>query len=205
MKILKFILGVMRTNCYFLVDERTSECAVVDPAYSAETIYEKLTERSLKVKFIILTHAHFDHMMAADPLRELTGAPLYVHRLDAPGLSDPHRSYMLQFTGNPTTIRPADRLLEDGDVLEIGGEKIKVMHTPGHTTGSICLICGDTIITGDTLMRDTIGRYDFDGGDYGVLLQSLKKLSDLDGDYHIYPGHGASTTLQRERDNNIYM
>lgn len=205
MKILTFILGVMQTNCYFIIDETTGATAVVDPAASVEKITDKITEHGLNLKYIILTHAHFDHMMALEELREQMHVPVYIHEHDAQALLHPEQSYMYQFGGIKTSCRATDFLLTDGDVLKLGQSKIKIIHTPGHTMGSICLIAEDNIISGDTLFRGDIGRYDLYGGDYNQLLQSLKKLSDLEGDYKIYPGHGSSTRLSKERKNNIYL
>lgn len=203
MKVQTFILGLMQTNCYFLSDG--NEAAVVDPAAECSKILNKLAERGLKLKYILLTHSHFDHMMALDELREAAGAPLCVHKLDAPALTDPRLSYMLQFGGLDRPSRPADILLEDGDIIQIGGSELKVMHTPGHTLGSVCYIAGDNIISGDTLFKGNIGRYDLYGGNYARLLESLKLLTALEGDYKVYPGHGASTRLSVEKANNIYL
>lgn len=205
MKILTFILGTMQTNCYFLTDEETGETAVVDPADSAGIIAEKITDRGLALKFIILTHAHFDHMMALEELRTLYKVPVYIHAHDAEALLHPEKSYMKQFGGTGTPCRPADFLLNDGDVLKLGKSEIKIMHTPGHTKGSVCLITDGKIISGDTLFRGDIGRYDLYGGDYTQLLESLRRIAALDGDYKIYPGHGSRTSLKRERENNIYL
>ncbi|MDD4773883.1 MAG: MBL fold metallo-hydrolase [Eubacteriales bacterium] len=204
-KISTFILGDMQTNCYFLIDERSSETAVVDPAASADKIIRKINERNLKVKYIILTHAHFDHMMALEELRDMLRVPVYVHEQDAPALLNPEQSYMNSFGNSKVPGKPADLLLNDGDTLSLGQSSIKILHTPGHTKGSICLITEDNIISGDTLFRGDIGRYDLYGGDFNQLKQSLQKIAALDGDYKIYPGHGSSTGLNTERKNNIYL
>lgn len=205
MKISTFILGSMQTNCYFLTDEETGETAVADPADSAEKIIAKINERDLKVKYILLTHAHFDHMMALEEIRARTHAPLYIHRLDAPALLDPELSYMDRYGGSNAPCRSADFLMNEGDILELGKSRLKILHTPGHTMGSVCILAEDNIITGDTLFKGDIGRYDLYGGNYGQLLQSLHKLSSLEGDYKIYPGHGSSTRLSAERKNNISL
>jgi len=205
MKIQIFSLGPMQTNCYFLVDEATSECAVVDPGDECERILSLLDSHGLKIKMILLTHGHFDHMMALGKLREATGAPLYIHSADAQALVDPSISYMKQFAGIERSEKPAEKLLEDGDIIEIGRSKVRVMHTPGHTPGSVCYICGDKMVSGDTLFRGNIGRYDLIGGDYDVLCRSLEKLAALKGDYRVYPGHGSSTTLENERRTNLYL
>lgn len=205
MRVLKYILGYMQTNCYFLIDDATSKAAVVDPAFDCDGIINKLSEHGLSLEFIVLTHAHFDHMLALEELRRRTGAPLYVHEADEPAVENPELSMMKKYAHEEKGCKLAERLLHDGDILDIGESKIKVMHTPGHTLGSICLISDSFIISGDTLFRENIGRYDFYGGDYNALRESLRRLSALDGDYKIYPGHGSSTTLEHERKNNPYM
>lgn len=205
MKLLTFILGDMGTNCYFVIDEPSKECIIVDPAADAPRIYEKIVSLALKVKYIVLTHAHFDHMLALEELRDLTGAPLAIHRLDNELLPHPEQTCMLRFGGRSDSIRQAELLLEDGDLLMLGQSRIMVMHTPGHTPGSICLIFDDVILSGDTLFREDIGRYDLYGGDFRQLQASVKRIAALEGDYKIYPGHGPSTRLSYEREHNFEM
>lgn len=205
MKIQKFIVGLMGTNCYFLIGNNSDECAVVDPGAEAGRIIQKLEEKKLKCTHILLTHAHFDHIMALETVREATGAPVFVHEADSEFLTDNDLNCMSVFSSEKIKINPAENLLKDGDVLEIAGERVRVMHTPGHTPGSVCFLCGSDIVSGDTLFRGSIGRYDLPGGDFMTLLSSLKAISELDGDRRIYPGHGPSTTLTREREANLYL
>lgn len=205
MKIQKFIVGSMGTNCYFLIGNNSDECAVVDPGAEAGRIIQKLEEKKLKCTHILLTHAHFDHIMALETVREATGAPVFVHEADSEFLTDNDLNCMSVFSSEKIKINPAENLLKDGDVLEIAGERVRVMHTPGHTPGSVCFLCGSDIVSGDTLFRGSIGRYDLPGGDFMTLLSSLKAISELDGDRRIYPGHGPSTTLTREREANLYL
>jgi len=205
LKVFKFPLGSMQTNCYFLVDEGTREAAIVDPADDCPTILRKITEKDVSVKYIILTHGHFDHMLALEKLRSATGAQVCVHVFDAAALTNPDISMMRQFAGINVPCKPADIFLEEGSVLYLGESKIEVLSTPGHTPGSICLIAGTNLISGDTLFREGIGRYDFFGGSYKDITQSLKRLAALVGDYKVYPGHGAATFLSHERAFNPYM
>ena len=205
MKLYKFILGAMGTNCYFISDEVTGQTAIVDPADSFDVIKDKIEKFGLRVKYIILTHAHFDHMLALEELRDYTKAPLCVHTLDNDYLSDPDKTCMSVFGGRDDVIRSAEILLEEGSSLFLGKQEIKVIHTPGHTLGSICLIFDKTIISGDTLFRGDIGRYDLYGGDFRTLCNSLKRLSEFDDDYRLCPGHGMSTTLGEEKLQNIYL
>ncbi len=195
----------MGTNCYFLIGNNSDECAVVDPGAEAGRIIQKLEEKKLKCTHILLTHAHFDHIMALETVREATGAPVFVHEADSEFLTDNDLNCMSVFSSEKIKINPAENLLKDGDVLEIAGERVRVMHTPGHTPGSVCFLCGSDIVSGDTLFRGSIGRYDLPGGDFMTLLSSLKAISELDGDRRIYPGHGPSTTLTREREANLYL
>lgn len=205
MKIAKFILGNMQTNCYFIIDEETKKCIVVDPADEFEVIVQKLNDKGLTVDKIFLTHGHFDHMMALEKLREYTGAPLYIGTEDNELLLDCDKSLMSFYGGVHTPCREADVLLKDNDTIDFCGNTIKVMHTPGHTKGSVCYLIGTDMICGDTLFRGSIGRYDFYGGDYKIILASLERIKALDIDYKIYPGHGASSKLSYEKEYNLYM
>ena len=204
LKTRKLTLGSFQTNCYFIIDESTAQCLIVDPAYDADAISAKLGEYAVKPCGILLTHAHFDHIMALEDLREKYGIPVMLAKEENAMLTD-SRMNMLDFYGDGSSCAPADRLLEDGDVIKLGDNEIKVMLLPGHTPGSCAYIYGDTMISGDTLFREGIGRYDFPGGDYFKLRESLKKIAALDVDYKIYPGHGASTTLEHEKTYNINL
>ena len=205
MKIAKFILGSMQTNCYFIIDEESKSCIVVDPADDIDVIMKKLSDKGLTCEKIILTHGHFDHMMALEELRARTSAPLYLHEADNELLQDPDKSLMAFYAGIHTPCKPADIALKDADTIDFHGNTIKVMHTPGHTKGSCCFLIDEHMICGDTLFRGNIGRYDFYGGDYTTMLSSLEKIKALETDYRIYPGHGPSSHLSYEKEYNLYM
>lgn len=206
MTILTFIVGAVQTNCYFVIDEKTSRCAVIDPGADAKRLLHKAAGRGLTISQILLTHGHFDHMLALEELRRVTGAPLAIHRLDAPALTNSEINCMRRFiSGAELNCRQAERLIEHGDIIEIGEINLTVMHTPGHTIGSVCYLSDGVIFSGDTLFRDGIGRYDLCGGDYSALCESLASLRDLDGDYRIFPGHGSTTSLSHERANNPHL
>ncbi len=205
MKIAKFILGSMQTNCYFIIDEESKSCIIVDPADDINIILKKLSDKCLKCEKIILTHGHFDHMMALEALRDATKAPLYIHEADNEFLLDPEKSLMSFYTGNKSACKSAEFLLKDNDTIDFHGITIRVMHTPGHTPGSCCYLIGEHMICGDTLFRGSIGRYDFYGGDYNTILSSLEKIKALETDYRIYPGHGPSSHLSYEKEYNLYM
>lgn len=207
MKVSVLPLGSMSTNCLIISDPDTNIGAVVDPGGEncANRIYERCLNSGIQVKYILLTHAHFDHMLSLEELRKLTGAPLAMHKYDADSLINPSLTYMEQFAGITDAPKPAEILLNDGDKLKLGNITLEVMHTPGHTMGSVCYKSGDIILTGDTLFRGSIGRCDLYGGDEMAMEQSLKRLVNLDYDYKIYSGHGSTTTLLREKENNIYL
>ncbi|MCI8388486.1 MAG: MBL fold metallo-hydrolase [Clostridiales bacterium] len=212
LKIITLPVGSMRTNCYILRDEETDIGAIVDPGgETAESGYglilAKCASEVINVKYILLTHVHFDHILSLEQVREATGAPVCVHKYDAEALTDPNLSYMAQFAGIDEPCRPAERLLDDGDIITLGNSEISVIHTPGHTIGSVCYRSGDSILTGDTLFCGSIGRCDLYGGDEIAISQSLRLLKSLadEGDFKLYPGHGNTTTLTREIKNNIYL
>ena len=191
-------VGQLETNCYIVTDEATLKCAVIDPGDESSVILDYIESSNLKVEAIFLTHGHHDHWLGLDGVREGTGAPAYVHKAD----SFPHdkRGSHMMF--------PADEDIKyyaEGDVIKVGELEFKVLETPGHSRGSVTLVCGDAMFSGDTLFRDSCGRTDFEGGDMATILKSLLRLSNLDGDYEVYPGHMGSTTLSRERSFNYYM
>jgi hydroxyacylglutathione hydrolase len=203
----RIFLGDIIANCYILCDDETGESAVIDPG-----IYSPELERAVsagKIKYILITHGHFDHIMGAAELKRHTGAEIAVHRLDAPALSDRVLSLYEDFAHMLGDIRPdpayADIMLSDGDELTLGGLRVRVMHTPGHTPGGVCYIAGDTIFSGDTLFEGSIGRTDFPGGSADDMMLSLQRLSGLKGDYRVLSGHGGETSLDRERRSNPYM
>jgi len=190
-------VGMLGTNCYVVTDENTCKCAIIDPGDDSNTILDYIESNKLSLEAIILTHGHFDHYMALDAVADSTGAPVYINKKDAntEGRRDQHK---LDYAGEL-------RWLSEGDVIKVGGLDINVLETPGHSPGSVTLKCESALFTGDTLFRDSCGRTDLGGGSMDVLLVSLKRLSDLEGDYEIYPGHADSSTLSRERSFNYYI
>jgi len=200
-----FVLRVspIATNCYILVDEETKKAAVIDPGASADKIMAQVEAAGAEVACIINTHGHWDHTGANRDMQERTGAPLLVHTLDAPMLQDRNLCSAPRWLGDITST--PNWLLEEGDVVEVGSLQLKVLHTPGHSPGSICLQTEDLLFTGDTLFYRSCGRTDLMGGSYEDMMLSMAKLKQLEGDYTVLPGHEDSSTLAFERENNPYM
>lgn len=202
MKVLTFCLGELRTNTYFCFDSNGA-CAVIDPGMDGEGILEKLRLKGLNPDYILLTHGHFDHSQSVSYLAKETGAKIAIHREDGVMLENPgYNSSRFYYRGD-TTFYPrchADLLLEGGQVLSVGEMKFEVLHTPGHTPGSVCFRCGDFLFCGDTVFAYGYGRYDLWGGDRFALSESLKKVALLEGEMKLCPGHGNTATLSRVRD-----
>jgi len=197
-------VGPMEANCYILECEETRTAMVIDPGSDAARILSVIGEHNLQLKLIVNTHAHVDHIAANSDLREKTSALLCIHSADADMLLDPQKNLSF-FIGTPVSSPAPDRLLDDGDILEIGTLRLKVMHTPGHSPGSICLLGDECIFTGDLLFAGGIGRYDFPGSSYAILIDSLRKVTALDDDLIVYPGHGPTTTIGNERRTNPFL
>ncbi len=195
-------------NCYVIIDEKTGESAIVDPAYFNEKIEAAFREAGVgNLKYILLTHGHFDHILGVHGLKEATGAKVVIHKDDAEFLTDPDKSLAAGNFPEPQIPVETDITVSDGDELFLGDELIRVISTPGHTMGSICYALENdrVLITGDTLFCMTAGRTDLYGGNESMLIESLKKLIALDGDYRVLPGHNRETTLERERTRNWYI
>ena len=192
------------SNCYIVHNGK--DAFAVDPSISEKKIIKALEERGLTLAGILLTHGHFDHIWRAQELRDETGAPLYVHELDDEMLTDADKNAYRTFTGNDFTIKKADVLLRDGDVIALGNEQIKVIHTPGHTRGSVCYDTGDSLLSGDTIFAEGFGRYDLYGGDLNALKSSIRKLMKMAEAENrwLYSGHGDGSTLRRATENSKY-
>ena len=205
MKHIKMEVGNLGTNCYILFCEKTLKAAVIDPGGNAEEIMAFIHREKLQVDYIINTHGHADHILANTKVKEATGALLLIHQEDADMLTSAERNLSI-FIGGAMTCGPADRLLKDGEMIQVGHIALQVIHTPGHTPGGISLIAGDTLFCGDTLFADSIGRTDFPGGSYRQLIQSIQeKLMVLGDEVKVLPGHGPDTTIGWERQHNSFI
>ena len=195
-------LGPFAANCY-LVGTPGSASFVIDPADELDRIKAVVKKHDFRVRFVINTHGHIDHIKED----EAFGVPVFIHRLDKPLLSDPAAN-LSSFLSIPFAVdeRVQVKELEDGERLDLNGNALEIIHTPGHTQGGICIKFQKYLFSGDTLFFRSIGRTDFKGGDYDQLIRSIKKkLFSLDGDYVVLPGHGPKTTLAEERQNNPFL
>jgi len=187
MDIITLTLPPIGTNCYIVGDEKTA--AVIDPASCGDKIYDAAKNAGLDIKAILLTHGHFDHIGAVDELVRLTGADVYIHAFDAVMLSDGYLNASRIFFGKDTVQNSKFKTVSNGDLINIGSLEFKVVHTPGHTAGSVCYFCGDAVFTGDTLFCGGYGRTDLPGGNFGDLMRSLDHLKEKTKGKTIYPGH----------------
>lgn len=201
-------VGLLEENCYILGCEETERAVIIDPGDYARGILKEVHDLGLTVEKIINTHAHFDHVMAVDPIREVTGAPFYLHQLELPILRDaPHRVRSWLNT-EIEPIRDPDAYLEAGQIIRFGEEELEVRFTPGHSPGHVVFVDhkGKQVFAGDTLFQGSIGRFDLPLADGPTLLRSIhEQLLTLPDDFAVHPGHGPSTTIGFEREHNPYV
>ena len=199
-------VGPLACNCYAVGDPETKEAVVIDPGGDVQTIASALAEQEIRVGAIVATHAHFDHLVAAAELRELTGAPFYLHDADHP-LLDWYQESGRLFLGIDLPPPPeVDNAAGEGDRLRAGSVELEVVHTPGHSPGSISLFGDGVVFSGDTLFARGVGRVDLPGGDERALVAAIKeKIFVLSGDTPVYPGHGPATTVDEEKRLNPFV
>lgn len=203
MQITTLHLGGLSTNCY-IVPCGGGEAVVIDIGDGAERLKQKLGEMNLRVKAILLTHGHYDHVAGVEEIRAAYDCPVYIHEADAKMLTSGQANLAYQLTDKPYTAVKAFNPLRDGDTLDLGELHVTVMHTPGHTPGGVCYFVENVMFSGDTLFYGSVGRIDL-GGNANQMRASLAKLAALPGDYEVYPGHFDSTSLAWEREHNPYM
>ena len=205
MIIKELAVGPLMANCFLAGCEETKEAVVIDPGGEADRILLSLAESELKVKYIINTHGHFDHVSANGKMKEATGADLLIHPLDAPMLSM-LSSNAAVFGISVENSPDCDRTIEEDESVSFGNFTLKVIHTPGHTPGGISLYSDGIIFVGDTLFAGSIGRTDFPGGDFDTLISSIKtKLFKLEDDVRVLSGHGPETSIGREKRFNPFV
>ena len=200
----KVVDRFMDENTYILGDEKTKKCAVIDPGGSIIDIFNIIKQHGLTVEYIILTHGHGDHICRVPEIKSKTNAKIVAHVNEEEVLIDRNKNLSAQLPGLLVEF-DADEYVQEGDVIELGSLKLKVIHTPGHTKGGMCIKVGEHIITGDTLFAGSIGRTDFYGGDYKQIMKSLRKLAKYDDNAVVYPGHGPTSTIGVEKRMNPYM
>ena len=191
-------VGPIGTNCYLLEDEKAHVAAVIDPGDEAGRILQVIKDDGVDVKYILLTHGHYDHTTAVPELHQaLPQAEIYIHKADANGAG----SQLFPLAGHIPDLK----FYDEGNALTLGELTIQVLHTPGHSKGSVTLKVGDVLFCGDTLFAGSCGRTDLAGGSYEEIMASLKKLGELPGDCHVCPGHDVTSTLERERRSNPFL
>jgi len=202
MRVRRLTLGPLDTNCWLVDDGAGGPVLVIDPAEEADAILAALD--GADVAAVVLTHGHFDHLAAARAVIDATAAPLLVHETDAPHITTPHGTGGALF-GFDASAPEADRLLAEDDIVEAGGVRLRVLHTPGHTPGCICLEGDGHLFSGDTLFAGSVGRTDFPGGDMTAMRRSIGRLASLADEIRVHPGHGPETTIGRERRVNPFF
>ena len=205
MKIEKFSDNMMDENCYVITDEKSGESAVIDPGFDESKLLKYIKKSN--VKYILLTHGHFDHIGAVYDIKELTGAKVCISKADEPCLNDNEKNLSKRAFGFKIKDVNADIIFNDGDIIKLGDKEIKVISTPGHSEGSVCYVIESekVIFSGDTLFHRSIGRTDFPDGDIEKMYASLRLLMKFNPEYDVYPGHGCQTTIATEAEQNMYI
>ena len=195
-------MGPLQTNCFIVHRSGSPSCVLVDPGEDFPRLWQFLESKGLSVEAILLTHGHFDHVGSVEELVKHTGCSVWLHQEDWSVSFGPLTANLFPIAQCTFT---AVHLLREGDRLQLAGLEFTVLHTPGHTRGSVCFALEDKLFTGDTLFAGACGRTDLPGGGSAAMMYSLERLADLPGDYEIYPGHGESTTLAAEKQYNPYL
>lgn len=198
MKVHTLLVGELAVNCY-IIETGNQHCAAIDIGGSEEKVLAFLKEHQLKLNTILLTHGHYDHIAGVAAVQAATGAAVYIHEADADMMTDDVKNLAQWISTKPFQPILEYQVLKDGDTLVQDTSTVQVLHTPGHTPGSVCYLIEGHLFTGDTLFRLSRGRTDFPGGSDAQMYASLQRLKQLEGDFPVYPGHNESSTLEFER------
>lgn len=200
-----FVVGPVGTNCYVLKDNASNEGIVIDPGDDPQKILSYIGGENIDIKLLVLTHGHFDHIGAVEELRNSLKVPVAVHAADAPMITD-GRLNLSAFVGGLVETQPADIILHEGDNISFGKCSLRVISTPGHTNGGICLHGGGALFSGDTLFAGSVGRTDFPDGSLEEIIKSVKtRLGRVEDMAKVFPGHGPATSMGVERESNPYF
>lgn len=204
----QFTLGAIENNNYLLIDNQSDgerEAILIDCTEESEEIYRAIEENDAKLKYILLTHGHFDHVLGINKFKERFHCKAYIHQEDGIML-DTIKDFAAKYGVAEVEIQKVDGFLKDNDIIKFGKHEIKAIHTPGHTKGGTCYLLDDKIFTGDTLFYESVGRTDLPGGCFSEIKESIQnKLFTLDENIKVYPGHGPHTTIGHEKNNNTFV
>lgn len=201
----EFVLGDLENNNYLLIDEMSKEAVLIDCTIPREDIEETLKEYNSQLKYILLTHAHFDHVMGLNYFREKYKCKALIHK-DDKKLLESMKEFSQEFLPYQIENQQVDGYIEENEVIKFGGKSIKVIHTPGHTQGGVCYLLEDMLFTGDTIFKEAVGRTDLQGGNFSQLKSNIEqKIFTLDENIKIYPGHGPSSTVGWEKVHNQFL
>lgn len=206
LKIHKIIVGMIETNCYIIQDEESKDAIIIDPGDNEDEIFEFINKHGIKhIPYIFYTHGHIDHVRANPKLKKLTNSKIAVHKNDVE-LIENGELCGATYLGISYHEHSPDIVIQDKDEFEFSGNKIKVIHTPGHTQGCVCYLIDNYLFSGDTLFKSSVGRTDLYGGNYEMILKSIKdKLFILPDETKVFPGHGPETTIGKEKNSNPFF
>ena len=200
-----FVEPPIDNNNYLIVDEKTKDAALIDCSSIDDRIDEEIEKQGANLKYILLTHGHFDHIAGIRPNRFKNNPQIVMHKADLDWLNNANQ-YLPMFGMPEITIPKVDVFVEDGDTIQLGSLEIKVLHTPGHTQGGVCYLVDGNLFSGDTIFREAVGRCDLEGGNFNQIVESIEdKIFTLPPETVIYPGHGNITSVEWEKEHNRFL